>query len=251
MAVATVLQSITVLVDAASCARQIQYSRSRRLVAGLSHDSAILVPLSLIVSVLSSLIYLNSSLVALQYANRYPIHPSITVSVTILCAQFTAAIIQVCGSIQTLFLYRGSKSEYQGISATLWTICALFTALWLAALRIYYSGLLFLLDIIDLMWLMAKICSVVAGAPQLFVNCLLELVDGQHRDTFYYQLVAASCLVAAKVVSRWEYVWWDTPLNLCTWIECASRLLALFLFYVEKRVYSIEAVGWDRKVNVD
>lgn len=215
--------------------RQIRYSRHKKSICGLSSDFTVITWVSYVMSILSSSYYYSSVKVVDQYIARFPVHPDISVSGFLFVLDIIGFILVSGILMQQFVVYKRTMNEYQGISS----ICICFIILqfaiflWLVHNVLLGKRQIYLLDIIDYIWFISKLTSLIKSVPQITVNWSTQTVTGIHESFLLYEWISIAFLALSKLTMD-NNNWFKIPVNYNTWLHLIMNILFVATLQFQK-----------------
>ncbi|EGW30195.1 uncharacterized protein SPAPADRAFT_57630 [Spathaspora passalidarum NRRL Y-27907] len=239
MSISNVSVSLSNILQLTSICYQLHFNKVKKSIYGLSYDMIILALVSAFTSMLSTILYSYDSLVRHQYVVRYSQYPEIPISYTVLILE-TVIFFAYTVLFRQLFTYSKSRNTNQGIShPCTFLLSTFFVILVYLVYMVCTSEPLYVLDIVDFIWMISKVSSAVKYIPQISMNWFGECVRGLH----HHWLLLEGLAVLFMLISRYsmDVPFWNIPVNYPSWFvigiqtSCIIILWRQFLIYAENK----------------
>ncbi|KAK6458480.1 uncharacterized protein RJT20DRAFT_32122 [Scheffersomyces xylosifermentans] len=230
---------LAALFEAVCICNQIKHNKIKKSIYGLSYDYILLNWIATLASIGSSLNYYTNPEVIRQYRWRYPVHAEIPVIATLIIAETIVLVVSSALMFQTFFIYPKTRNINQCVSGLNMFFLGILGAgfVYVAKLYAFQESSMVLLDLVDYIWFIAKVTSLVKYWPQLMMNWFGQCVIGLHRNWFLLQSVGLFFFAVGKITSDWFYDWYQVPLNYNTWAYLFASGGSLILFLVQSEYW--------------
>lgn len=211
---------------------QLQYNKQKKSIYGISFDYTLFSVLGQFLSILSSFLYIHTN----EYSMRYPIYPSLPISLPLVVLQISQCFFLILVLLQ-LRIYIYTRNTNQGISSYSLIFLGSLTFFlgWILKLYIYKQGKIISLDLIDWIWYTGRIISCIKFMPIISMNWFDQCVVGMFPYWSHFQILVLVLQLMGKYSMYFK--WWQIPVNYPTWLEVQFQLLCILIIKIQMYIY--------------
>lgn len=229
------------LLQLTSYVQQYKFNKAKKSVYGLSYDYIFITCVGYWTNLLSCLQYVTDPSVKSQYRLRNPVYPDALV------VSWQLFLVDcMCFGMMNLLLiqlvkYKKTINTNQGLSVLLKGLFFCFVLIYVKIIKnsIFHQNSINFLDLVDFMWLIAKVCRAIALIPQINMNWFDDCIAGTFDGFLTVEMLKNFALLAGKLYNHYseEYSWWSVPVNFEAWPSLITNLIATVAFYYQCYAY--------------
>lgn len=217
---------------------QVQYNKQKKSIYGLSYDYIVLSWVYYLTSAVTTINYCINPIIIKQYKARFPIYPSIFVSIPILIIDILGLIISSGILIQLFYIYSQTRNIDQYVSGLnkLYLASIALVLFWVSKCCIFNQSTLSTLDFIDFLWFFAKLTECLKLLPQVTMNWFGSCVVGLNGHFLVCQWLSIIFLALAKFMLHDANVpYYEILVNYNTWCYLMIYSSTLSLLTIQQK----------------
>lgn len=217
---------------------QVQYNKQKKSIYGLSYDYIVLSWVYYLASTVTTINYCMNPVIIKQYRARFPVYPSIFVSIPILIIDILGLIMSTGILIQLFYIYSRTRNIDQCVSGLnkLYLVSITLVLFWISKCCILNQSTLSTLDVVDFLWFFAKLTECLKLLPQVTMNWFGSCVIGLHSRFLLCQWLSIIFLALAKFMLHNANVpYFEVLVNYNTWCYLMINSSTLSLLTIQQK----------------
>ncbi|KAK6201629.1 uncharacterized protein RJT21DRAFT_36563 [Scheffersomyces amazonensis] len=226
----------SVFIEIINQIQQIRHNKVKKSIYGISFDYYIANFISTGLILLTSYSYRFSSIISQQYKNRYPVHSIIPLNSGIIVEYSVLVILYFAIIWQLYIVYPTTKNINQCFSGLHKLFLTFLFLLFCYVYKLYWykQETIVGIDVIDSLWFIGQVLSIMKYCPQLMMNWFDDCCIGLHDNWLHLQLVSYILYLIGYWLVQGEVAWYDIPINYMGWTYLCFNCITMIILSLQQ-----------------